>query len=253
MFFFFFNDTATTEIYTLSLHDALPIYIVEGLAVACKENDTVLLGGETAELPGLYKDGEYDVAGFIVGWVDKDKIIDGHDIKPGHKIIGLASSGLHTNGYSLARRAFFELAGMKPGDIIEESGREVCAELLEIHRSYLNIVSPFIDEGIIKGIAHITGGGFEGNIKRIIPDGVTAVIDASTWETPGVFKAIARLASVANDEMYRVFNMGVGMVLICGAGDSQKIIEKASRENVETYEIGHCEPGKQKVVINFEQ
>lgn len=227
------------------------IDIVEGLTIACKENDTVLLGGETAELPGFYSDGEYDVAGFIVGWVDKDKIIDGSSIKPGDKIIGLASTGLHTNGYSLARRAFFEIAGMKQGDIIEESGKEVCSELLEIHRSYLNVVSPFLDEGIIKGIVHITGGGFEGNIKRIIPDGITAVIDTSTWAVPGVFKAIGRIASVSDDEMYRVFNMGIGMILICGEEDSRKIIAKANRENVEIYEIGYCETGKLKVAMKL--
>ncbi len=223
--------------------------IVKGLSTACKENDTALLGGETAELPGFYSDGEYDVAGFIIGWVDMDKIIDGRAIKPGDKAIGLASTGLHTNGYSLARRAFFDIAGMKQGDIIEESGKEVCTELLEIHRSYLNIVSPLLDEGIVKGIAHITGGGFEGNIKRIIPDGVSAVIDTSTWQAPGIFKAIARIASVSDDEMYRVFNMGVGMVLFCKAADSSHIIEEASKEGVKAFEIGVCDAGTKKAVI----
>ena len=223
--------------------------IVKGLSIACKENNTALLGGETAELPGFYSDGEYDVAGFIIGWVDKDKIIDGRAIKPGDKAIGLASTGLHTNGYSLARRAFFDIAGLKQGDIIEESGKEVCTELLEIHRPYLNIVSPLLDEGIIKGIAHITGGGFEGNIKRIIPDGVSAVIDTSTWQAPGIFKAIARIASVSDDEMYRVFNMGVGMVLFCKAADSSRIIEKASKEGVKAFEIGVCDAGTKKAVV----
>jgi len=223
--------------------------IVKGLSIACKENNTVLLGGETAELPGFYSDGEYDAAGFIVGWVDKDKVIDGSDIQPGDTAIGLASTGLHTNGYSLARRAFFDIAGMKQGDIIKESGKEVCTELLEIHRSYLNIVSPLLDKGIIKGIAHITGGGMKGNIKRIIPDGVSALIDTSSWQAPGIFKAIARIASVSDDEMYRVFNMGVGMVLFCKSSDSKHIIEKANKEGVEAYKIGICETGTEKVVV----
>ncbi|MCD6161667.1 MAG: phosphoribosylformylglycinamidine cyclo-ligase [candidate division Zixibacteria bacterium] len=225
--------------------------IVRGLTIACQENNMALLGGETAEMPGFYSDGEYDVAGFIVGWVDSDKIIDGSSIKPRDKIIGLASTGLHTNGYSLARRAFFDIAGMQTDDTIEETGKKVSDELLTVHRSYLDIVSPLLDEGIIKGIAHLTGGGFYGNINRIIPDGISAVIDTSVWEPPGVFKAIARIASVSDEEMYRVFNMGIGMTLICDKDNSQQIFEKAKQKNVDVYDIGFCETGKKKVQLRL--
>lgn len=226
--------------------------IVKGLVKACEENETVLLGGETAELPGFYREGEYDLAGFIVGWVDKDKLIDGMSIKPGDKIIGLASSGLHTNGYSLARRTFFEIADMKQGDVIEETGVEVSTELMKIHRSYLNVVSPLLGSGLIKGISHITGGGFEGNIKRIIPDDVSAVIDTKNWQVPGVFKSIQKIASVSDSEMYRVFNMGIGMVLVCSSQDGDRIISSVKSAKVDAYEIGFCERGKRKVVVNLE-
>lgn len=225
--------------------------IVRGLVKACAENDTVLLGGETAELPGFYNEGEYDLAGFIVGWVDKDRIIDGKSIRSGDKIIGLASSGLHTNGYSLARRAFFDIAGMKHGDIIEETGTEVATELMKIHKSYLDTVSPLLDLRLIKGISHITGGGFEGNVRRIIPDDISAVIDTKTWPVPGVFKAIKRIASVSDSEMYRVFNMGVGMVLICNPRDSDKVTSSIKNANIDVYEIGLCKRGKQKVVVEL--
>jgi phosphoribosylformylglycinamidine cyclo-ligase len=225
--------------------------IVGGLAKACGDNEAVLLGGETAELPGFYNDNEYDLAGFIVGWVDKDHIIDGSRIKAGDKIIGLASSGLHTNGYSLARKAFFEIAGMKQGDIIPETKTGVYAELMKVHRSYLPVVSPLMDRGAIRGIVHITGGGFEGNIKRIMPEGIAAVIDTSKWQAPGIFKAIARIASVSDKEMYQVFNMGVGMVLFCDPERAPAIIKQANSENIDAFEIGYCEPGNQKVVIKF--
>jgi phosphoribosylformylglycinamidine cyclo-ligase len=225
--------------------------IIEGLAIACRENGAVLLGGETAEMPGFYNNDEYDIAGFIVGWVDKDKIIDGSKITKGDKIIGLESTGLHTNGYSLARRAFFEIAGMRHNDIIEETGTEVGQELLRIHRSYLNIIAPFLDNGMIKGIAHITGGGFEGNINRIIPEGITAIIDTKTWQVPGIFRAIARIASVPDREMYQVFNMGVGMVLIVSEDNCNDVLRKINDGNVQAIEIGFCQSGKQKVELKF--
>jgi len=225
--------------------------IVKGLVKACEENNTVLLGGETAELPGFYNEGEYDLAGFIIGWVDKDRIIDGKLIKPGDKIIGLASSGLHTNGYSLARRAFFDIAGMKHGDKIEETGTEVTTELMKVHYSYLDVVTPLLDLRLIKGISHITGGGFEGNIRRIIPDGISAVIKTETWPVPGIFKAIQRIASVSDSEMYRVFNMGIGMVLVCNTQDSGKVISFIKDANIDVYEIGFCEKGRRRVVVEF--
>jgi len=225
--------------------------IVEGLAKACNENNTVLLGGETAEMPGFYGEGEYDVAGFIVGWVDREKIIDGSKIKAGDLLIGLKSNGLHTNGYSLARSAFFDQAAKGYSDNIEECNLTVGEELLRTHRSYLAAVSPALDKNLIKGIAHITGGGFEGNLDRIIPEGVTANVQTSSWEVPGVFKAIARLAQVSKAEMYRVFNMGVGMILVCGEEHSDAVIAFAESADVEALIVGKCETGQEKVNVKF--
>jgi phosphoribosylformylglycinamidine cyclo-ligase len=225
--------------------------IVKGLVEACRANKTVLLGGETAEMPGFYGEGEYDLAGFIVGIVDEDRIIDGSRIMAGDKIIGLASTGLHTNGYSLARRAFFDIAGMKPDDIIKETGTRIAAELLKIHCSYLETVYPMLEKGIVKGIAHITGSGFEGNIKRIVPDGVTAIVDSKKWPVPGVFRAIARIASVTDEEMYRVFNMGIGLALVCAAENVSRVFDHSRKSKVEAFEIGRCESGSEKVVIRF--
>lgn len=225
--------------------------IVEGLAIACKQNKTVLLGGETAEMPGFYASDEYDLAGFIVGWVNKNKIIDGTSITPGDLIIGLESSGLHTNGYSLARKAFFEIAGMKPDDLVEDTNTRIADELLNVHRSYLKVVSPLLDLGLIKGIAHITGGGFAGNINRILPSGVTAVVDTVSWSVPGIFRAIARITKTSPGEMYRVFNMGIGMVLICESQDCSYLIRQAEKIGIRAIQIGYCEKGKEKVELKF--
>jgi phosphoribosylformylglycinamidine cyclo-ligase len=224
--------------------------VIRGLSTACKENQTALLGGETAQMPGFYADDEYDLAGFIVGWVRKDEIIDGRSIEPGDKIIGLASSGLHTNGYSLARKAFFEIARMKPGDKIAETGNEVYDDLMRIHRPYLKAIEPLLKKNIIKGIAHITGGGFEGNISRILPQGIQAVINTSSWTVPGVFKAIQNISSTPIKEMYRVFNMGIGMTLFCSPENCRELLlELAACQAVE---IGYCQAGTREVIINYE-
>jgi phosphoribosylformylglycinamidine cyclo-ligase len=225
--------------------------IIEGLSIACRENNMVLLGGETAEMPGFYSEGEYDIAGFIVGMVERDKIIDGSKIKEGDRLIGLASTGLHTNGYSLARRAFFDIAGMKADDRIEETGNNVADELLNVHRSYLNAVMPLVDRNLIQGIAHITGGGFEGNISRIMTPGLCASIDTSSWPVPGVFAAISRIAKVPREEMYRVFNMGVGMVLIAAYENCSEIVEFVNSQKIEAYEIGRVESGDKKVALKY--
>jgi phosphoribosylformylglycinamidine cyclo-ligase len=224
--------------------------IIKGLSIACKENQTALLGGETAQMPGFYNNGEYDLAGFIVGWVRQNEIIDGKSIKPGDKIIGLASNGLHTNGYSLARKAFFEIVMMKPGDIVPETGGEIYGELMKIHRPYLKIIEPFLDTGMIKGIAHITGGGFEGNMARVLPEGVRVIVETSRWDVPGIFNAIQRITSTPINEMYQVFNMGIGLTLFCGADDCSYLLKNL--ENYGAYEIGHCEAGKSGVILNYE-
>jgi phosphoribosylformylglycinamidine cyclo-ligase len=188
--------------------------IVEGLATACEENGCALIGGETAEMPGFYKNEEYDLAGFIIGVVEQDKIINGSTIREGNMMIGLPSNGLHTNGYSLARKVFFDDLKLKVDDNVPEIGRTVGQELLQVHKSYLKPVGRLLEDQLVTGIAHITGGGFEGNISRVMPAGLTAEVDTKSWEPLPVFSFIRKKGRIAPEEMYRVFNMGIGMVII---------------------------------------
>ena len=189
--------------------------IVAGLCKACKENNMALLGGETAEMPGLYPVGEYDLVGTIVGCVSRQQLITGQSIRAGDVIIGLPADGLQTNGFSLARRVIFDICGMTPFDKLPGTTQTIGGALLTVHKSFLKPVSRLLDNKIkINGMAHITGGGFPDNIPRVLPKAVTAEIDRSTWEPPTIFKFIERQGKVDHDEMYRVFNMGVGYVLI---------------------------------------
>ena len=188
--------------------------VVEGMARACRENDCVLLGGETAEMPDFYPPGEYDLAGFIVGVVDKPKVIDGKVIEPGDIVLGLPSTGLQTNGYSLARKLFFEIGGYKVDDHVEELDATVGEALLATHSSFLPQIGPLLDTGLIKGLAHITGGGFLENIPRILPEGVSVEIERGTWPDLPIFGMIQRLGNVDEKEMFRTFNMGIGMIVI---------------------------------------
>ena len=181
--------------------------VIEGLARGCKEAGCALIGGETAEMPGFYADGEYDVAGFIIGVVDRDKIIDGSGIRPGDVLIGLPSAGLHTNGYSLARKLLFEVAGYQPDSHVEELGCSAAQELLKPHRSYLAALEGLLESGVIKGLAHITGGGLLENIPRILPEGTGAEITVDSWPVLPVFKLLARIGNVPEREMLRTFNM----------------------------------------------
>jgi phosphoribosylformylglycinamidine cyclo-ligase len=192
--------------------------VVKGLSQACIANGCALIGGETAEMPGFYADGEYDIAGVIVGAVDRGKLIDGCTIEPGDAVWALPSSGLHTNGYSLARKIIFEDQDLGIDDTLPGVGRTVAAELLEIHRSYLPEVRRLRESIEIKGLAHITGGGLLENIPRILPDGCAVEIDASAWETPPVFRFLQERGGIDDREMYRVFNMGIGMIVIVGGG-----------------------------------
>ena len=189
--------------------------VVEGMARACKENGCVLLGGETAEMPDFYPPGEYDLAGFIVGVVDKPKVIDGRSITPGDVVLGIPSTGLQTNGYSLARKLFFEVGGYTPDSYIEELGTTVGEALLETHASFLPQIGPLLDSGVIKGLVHITGGGFLENIPRILPEGVSVEINRGTWPELPIFGMMQRLGNVDEKEMFRTFNMGIGMIVIC--------------------------------------
>src|SRR6266480_4351390 len=186
--------------------------IVEGIASGCRENGSVLLGGETAEMPGFYADGEYDVAGFIVGVVDRERVIDGHTIVPGDIVLGLPSVGLHTNGYSLARKLFFSDAGVQPDTYLDDLGETVGAALLKPHESYLRALDGVLDAGTIKGLAHITGGGLLENIPRILPEGTGVEIKRGSWPVLPVFELMQRLGNIDESEMFRVFNMGIGMV-----------------------------------------
>ena len=191
--------------------------VVEGLAAACRENGCALLGGETAEMPGFYADGEYDVAGFIVGAVARERVIDGRRIVPGDVLIGLPSSGLHTNGYSLARRIAFEIAGLRVDSRVPELGVTIGEALLAPHRSYLPVIRPLLASGLIKGMAHITGGGITDNLPRVLPAGTHAVIDRARWEVPAIFQWLQRTGHVPDDDMLRTFNMGIGLIVACAA------------------------------------
>lgn len=188
--------------------------IVKGICVTCKENDFAVVGGETAEMPGVYKPTQWDLAGTITGIVEKDKVISGENIKPGDKIIGLASNGLHTNGYSLARKIFFEERNWSVNRYIPELKKTLGEELLRPHQSYLKPVLKLLERFEIKGIAHITGGGLPGNLKRILPEKRQAQIKLESWPVPPIFKLIQKEGKVPKKEMFRTFNMGIGMVLV---------------------------------------
>jgi phosphoribosylformylglycinamidine cyclo-ligase len=199
------------------------------MARSCRENGCALLGGETAEMPGFYADGEYDIAGFIVGIVDRHRVIDGRTIVPGDVLIGLPSAGLHTNGYSLARRILFDVTGYQPDTLVRELGTTVADALLAQHRSYLNVVRPLLDRDDLKGLAHITGGGITENLPRVLPDGCTAEIDLRAWSIPPIFDLIQRLGGVARDEMFRTFNMGVGLIIVCSPRVADRVVNTLAR------------------------
>jgi phosphoribosylformylglycinamidine cyclo-ligase len=223
--------------------------IVEGVALACRENRCVLLGGETAEMPGFYSEGEYDVAGFIVGLVDREKVIDGQRIRAGDRVLALPSVGLHTNGYSLARKLFFEVAGYAPETQLPQLNTTVGAALLAPHASYLDSLDGLLDSGLIKGLAHITGGGLTENIPRILPAGTSVLVARDTWPILPVFKLMQELGQIADAEMYRTFNMGVGMVIICAPEDAPAIKAHLSERGESCYEIGRVEEGNREVLI----
>ncbi len=198
--------------------------VVAGVARACRENSCALLGGETAEMPGFYAEGEYDIAGFIVGVVERERLIDGATIKPGDVLIGLPSTGLHTNGYSLARRVFFERCGLSPESPVPELGSTVADALLATHRSYLRPIMPLLEARLVKGMAHITGGGITENLPRVFPAGCAARIARSSWQVPAIFEFIAARGGIAADEMLRAFNMGIGLILVCDAARQDDVL-----------------------------
>ena len=200
--------------------------VIEGIAIGCRQNGCALLGGETAEMPGFYADGQYDLAGFVVGLVDRARIIDGRSIVPGDVLVGLPSSGLHTNGYSLARRILFDRLGLRVDSVVEALDCTVGEELLRPHRSYQSAVRPVIETGCVKGIAHITGGGLTENVPRILPDGCAAIIDPERWEALPIFDFLRERGEVPEADMYRTFNMGIGLVVVCGREDAHRVVSK---------------------------
>ncbi len=223
--------------------------IVDGLARACRDNGCALLGGETAEMPGFYADGEYDVAGFIVGAVDREQLIDGRTLTPGDVLIGLRSSGLHTNGYSLVRKIVFDVQGLNVDTHVPALGETVAAALLRPHRSYLPVIRPLLGSGGIKGMAHITGGGLTDNLPRILPPGTAARIDRTAWTVPALFRWLQAEGRVPAEEMYRTFNMGVGLVVaVAGANlpDTLTALKDAGEADAEV--IGKVIPGAGDVV-----
>jgi phosphoribosylformylglycinamidine cyclo-ligase len=223
--------------------------VVEGVANGCRENGCVLLGGETAEMPDFYSAGEYDIAGFIVGVTDREKIIDGKGIIPGDVLLALPSVGLHTNGYSLARKLFFEIAGYEIETHLDELGMTAGAALLQPHVSYLKPLAGLLDSGVIKGLAHITGGGLTDNIPRILPQGCAVEIDKAAWPVLPIFKLMQQIGNVSETEMYRTFNMGVGMVVVTSSSDRPGIESHLREQGSAAYRIGRVTQGNRKVSI----
>ncbi|HUF23060.1 MAG TPA: phosphoribosylformylglycinamidine cyclo-ligase [Vicinamibacterales bacterium] len=222
--------------------------IVTGMAAACRENGCALLGGETAEMPGFYADGEYDVAGFIVGAVPRARLIDGSRIEAGDVLIALPSSGLHTNGYSLARKIVFDTAGLAIGDRWPGDARSVGEVLLATHRSYLPAIRPLLGSGLIKGMAHITGGGITENLPRVLPDGLQARVDPGSWPVPPVFQWLQQAGRVPEDDMRRAFNMGVGMIIVCAAADADRLAARLREAGEAAMMIGTVEHGSPGVL-----
>ncbi len=210
--------------------------IIEGFSIACKENGCALIGGETAEMPGLYSGEEYDMSGTIVGIVDKQKVIDGKEIKKGDVLLGFSSNGLHTNGYSLARKVL--LNKYKVNDKPDGFDNELGLELLRVHKSYLKLISYLKESMKIKGLSHITGGGIIGNTKRILPNGLSLKINWDRWEIPSIFKLIQQTGKISDEEMRNVFNLGIGLIAVISKNDEQKAIQLSNDVNEHPIVIG---------------
>jgi phosphoribosylformylglycinamidine cyclo-ligase len=239
----FFMDYVATG----RLEPSVLASVVEGIARGCRETGCALLGGETAEMPGFYAEGEYDVAGFVLGVVDRDRLIDGSRIRPGDLLIGLPSTGLHTNGYSLARKIVFEVEHLRPGDRVEELGATVGDTLLAEHRCYLNALRGPVERGLVRGLAHITGGGIVDNLPRVLPQGTAARIGRGRWPVPPIFPYLERAGHVAPAEMDRTFNMGIGMIIVVGASDAEALEGELERVGEKHHRIGEVIAGQQEV------
>ncbi|HEX8273180.1 MAG TPA: phosphoribosylformylglycinamidine cyclo-ligase [Longimicrobiaceae bacterium] len=225
--------------------------VVEGVARGCRANGCALLGGETAEMPDFYAAGEYDIAGTIVGVVEEDGVIDGSGIRAGDALVALASTGLHTNGYSLARRVVFERMGLTvDSEFPGEGGRSVADVLLRPHRSYLRPLMPPISRGEVRGLAHITGGGLVDNVPRVLPAGLDARFDTASWEVPNLFRVLQREGGVERGEMFRAFNMGVGMVAVVAAERADALVRELREAGEEAWIAGEIVPGEGRTVLD---
>ena len=242
----FFMDYLATG----KLEPTIAEKVVEGIADACKHNGCALIGGETAEMPGFYPDGEYDLAGFIVGVVEREKIITGKDVQIGDIILGLPSNGLHTNGYSLARKLLFEVARYSPETYVNEIKNKVGNELMRTHKSYWPIVKKLIDGQCVAALAHITGGGITENLPRVLPRGTAAAIELGSWPVLPLFEHLQVLGKVEQDEMLRTFNMGLGMLLVVPSAKFKKAQSVLERVGEKAYTIGRIVKGERKVTYS---
>jgi phosphoribosylformylglycinamidine cyclo-ligase len=222
--------------------------IVEGLAEACKHNGCALIGGETAEMPGFYPEGEYDLAGFIVGVVERDRMITGKTVEIGDIILGLPSTGLHTNGYSLARKLFFEVAGYTPDTYVNELKGKAGNELIQTHKSYWPVIKKLLAAECVSAMAHITGGGITENLPRVLPRGVAALIEVGTWPVLPIFEHLQKLGNVPQEEMLRTFNMGLGMLLVVPSAKFKKAQTVLDKLGEKAYTVGRIVKGDRKVM-----
>jgi phosphoribosylformylglycinamidine cyclo-ligase len=211
---------------------------------SCRKAGCALIGGETAEMPGFYPPGEYDLAGFIVGIVERKNILNGKAVKPGDVLFGLPSAGLHTNGYSLARKLVFDVAKLKPETYVAEVGNKIGAELLKPHLCYAPALKNIVARGWVSALAHITGGGIPGNLPRVLPSGVKAQIDLATWPVPSIFKFLAGVGKIDTDELLQAFNMGIGMILIVPAENVKPVEADLKRRREKFFRIGRIERGE---------
>ncbi len=223
--------------------------IVKGISEGCIQAGCALIGGETAEMPGFYSDGEYDMAGFAVGIVDRNKIVDGKDIKDGDVIVGIPSSGIHSNGYSLVRKVFFEAHGLKVDEYLEELEETLGETLIRPTRIYTEIVMKALNQFKIKGMCHITGGGFHENIPRIIPKGLGVQVDLGSWAMPKIFSLIQEKGNIETTEMFKTFNMGIGYIFVVDEKNSEDLIKSLEEINEKAYEIGKIVKGEDGVEL----
>jgi phosphoribosylformylglycinamidine cyclo-ligase len=242
---FFLDYLATGK-----LEDMVVEKVVQGISEACRANGCALIGGETAQMPGFYGEGEYDLAGTIVGAVNRDKIITGEHIQVGDVLVGLPSNGLHTNGYSLARKLLFEVARYGPDQYVNELKDKTGAALMRTHRSYLSVIKKLAGAEVVSGMAHITGGGITENLPRILPKGTGALVDLASWQVPPLFEHLQHLGDVEQDEMLRTFNMGIGLIAVIPAEKIKKAKAILNRANERHCIIGRVVRGERKVSYN---